>query len=155
LAATCFGGANSKEQTMADTAASLRLTADGAMKLLQAAIAKATEMQVPQCISVVDAGGHLLAFARMDGAFALSIETSLMKAKTAASYGVPTGDIAAGIDLKLAIATQGKRINLPGGLPVIVDGHVIGAIGVGSGTGEQDKQVANAALGAIAGAKRF
>jgi glc operon protein GlcG len=140
---------------MADTAASLRLTADGAMKLLHAAIAKATEMQVPQCISVVDAGGHLLAFARMDGAFALSIETSLMKAKTAASYGVPTGDIAAGIDLKLAIATQGKRINLPGGLPVIVDGHVIGAIGVGSGTGEQDKQVANAALGAIAGAKRF
>ena len=140
---------------MADTAASLRLTADGAMKLLKAAIAKATEMQVPQCISVVDAGGHLLAFARMDGAFALSIETSLMKAKTAASYGVPTGDIAAGIDLKLAIATQGKRINLPGGLPVIVDGHVIGAIGVGSGTGEQDRQVANAALGAIAGAKRF
>lgn len=140
---------------MADTAASLRLTADGAMKLLQAAIAKATEMQVPQCISVVDAGGHLLAFARMDGAFALSIETSLMKAKTAASYGVPTGDIAAGIDLKLAIATQGKRINLPGGLPVIVDGHVIGAIGVGSGTGEQDKQVANAALAALAGAKRF
>ena len=140
---------------MADTAASLRLTADGAMKLLHAAIATATEMQVPQCISVVDAGGHLLAFARMDGAFALSIETSLMKAKTAASYGVPTGDIAAGIDLKLAIATQGKRINLPGGLPVIVDGHVIGAIGVGSGTGEQDRQVANAALGAIAGAKRF
>jgi len=140
---------------MADTAATLKLTLGGAMKLLQAAIAKATEMQVPQCISVVDAGGHLLAFARMDGAFALSIETSLMKAKTAASYGVPTGDIAAGIDLKLAIATQGKRINLPGGLPVIVDGHVIGAIGVGSGTGEQDRQVANAALGAIAGAKRF
>ena len=125
------------------------------MKLLQAAIAKATEMQVPQCISVVDAGGHLLAFARMDGAFALSIETSLMKAKTAASYGVPTGDIAAGIDLKLAIATQGKRINLPGGLPVIVDGHVIGAIGVGSGTGERDRQVANAGLAALAGAKRF
>ena len=43
-----------------------------------------------------------------------------------------------GIDIKLAIATQGKRINLPGGLPVIVDGHVIGGIGVGSGTGEQD-----------------
>ncbi len=42
---------------------------------------------------------------------------SLMKAMTAASYGIPTGDIAAGIDLKLAIATQGKRINLPGGLP--------------------------------------
>jgi uncharacterized protein GlcG (DUF336 family) len=78
-----------------------------------------------------------------------------MKAMTAASYGIPTGDIAAGIDLKLANATQGKRINLPGGLPVIVDGQVIGGIGVGSGTGEQDRQVANAALGALAGAKRF
>ena len=95
------------------------------MKLLHAAMAKAKEMNVPQCISIVDAGGHLLAFARMDGAYALSIDTSLMKAKTAAAYGVPTGDIAAGIDLKLAIATQGQRINLPGGLPVIVDGHVI------------------------------
>jgi uncharacterized protein GlcG (DUF336 family) len=140
---------------MADTASSLKLTIDGAMKLLNAAMAKAREMQVPQCIAIVDAGGHLLAFARMDGAFALSVDTALMKAMTAASYGIPTGDIAAGIDIKLAIATQGKRINLPGGLPVIVDGHVIGAIGVGSGTGEQDRQVANAALDALPGASRF
>jgi uncharacterized protein GlcG (DUF336 family) len=118
-------------------------------------MAKAKEMGVGQCISVVDAGGHLLAFVRMDGAFSQSIDTSLMKAMTAASYGIPTGDIAAGVDLKLAIATQGKRINLPGGLPVIIDGHVIGGIGVGSGSGEQDRQVANAALGALAGAERF
>jgi uncharacterized protein GlcG (DUF336 family) len=142
-------------ESMADTMPSLRLSSDGAMKLLTAAMAKAKEMGVPQCIAIVDAGGHLLAFARMDGAYSQSIDTSLMKAMTAASYGVPTGDIAAGIDLKLAIATRGKRINLPGGLPIIVDGHVIGGIGVGSGTGEQDKQVANAALGALAGAKRF
>ena len=140
---------------MADTSPSLKLTIDGAMKLLDAAMAKARDMKVPECIAVVDAGGHLLAFARMDGAFALSIDTALVKAMTAASYGIPTGDIAAGVDIKLAIATQGKRVNLPGGLPVIVDGHVVGAIGVGSGTGEQDREVAAAALGAIAGAKRF
>jgi glc operon protein GlcG len=140
---------------MADTSPSLKLTIDGAMKLLDAAMAKARDMKVPECIAVVDAGGHLLAFARMDGAFALSIDTALVKAMTAASYGIPTGDIAAGVDIKLAIATQGKRVNLPGGLPVIVDGHVIGAIGVGSGTGEQDREVAAAALGVIAGAKRF
>ena len=140
---------------MADTSPSLKLTIEGAMKLLDAAMAKARDMKVPECIAVVDAGGHLLAFARMDGAFALSIDTALVKAMTAASYGIPTGDIAAGVDIKLAIATQGKRVNLPGGLPVIVDGHVIGAIGVGSGTGEQDREVAAAALGAIAGAKRY
>jgi uncharacterized protein GlcG (DUF336 family) len=140
---------------MADTSPSLKLTFDGAQKLLNAAVAKARDMNVPQCIAVVDTGGHLLALARMDGAFALSVDTALMKAKTAASYGIPTGNIAAGIDIKLAIATQGKRINLPGGLPVIVDGHVIGGIGVGSGTGEQDREVANAALGAFPGAKTF
>jgi glc operon protein GlcG len=140
---------------MADTVASLKLTSEGAMRLLQAAMAKAKEMNVPQCIAVVDAGGHLLAFARMDGAFVQSIDTALMKAMTAASYGAPTGGIEAGIDIKLAIATQGKRINLPGGLPIVVGGHVIGGIGVGSGTGEQDRQVANAGLAALAGAKTF
>ena len=113
---------------MADTAPSAKLTLEGAQKLLAAAIAKA---------------------------FALSVETALRKAQTAAAYGKPTGDIAAGLDLKLAIATEGKRVNLLGGLPVIVDGHVAGAIGVGSGTGEQDREVAAAALGAIAGARRF
>src|SRR5215831_14874552 len=74
------------------------LSYEGAEKMLAAAIAKATDMQVPQCISIVDAGGHLLAFARMDGAFAMSMQTSLMKAKTAASYGEPTGHILAGVD---------------------------------------------------------
>jgi len=140
---------------MADTAPTTKLTFEGAQKLLAAAIAKARELNVPQCICIVDAGGHLLTMGRMDGAFALSIETALRKAQTAAAYGKPTGDIAAGLDLKLAIATEGKRVNLLGGLPVIVDGQVAGAIGVGSGAGEQDREVAAAALGAIAGAKRY
>lgn len=140
---------------MAATGPFLKLTNEGAMKALNAAMGKAADMGVPQCISIVDAGGHLLAFTRMDGAFSLSIDTSLMKAKTAASYGDPTGHITEGVDIKLAIATQGQRINLPGGLPVIVDGHVIGAIGVGSGTGAQDLEVANVGIAAIDGAQRF
>jgi uncharacterized protein GlcG (DUF336 family) len=140
---------------MAFTIETKTLSYDGAQRMLAAAIAKATEMNVPQCISIVDAGGHLLAFARMDGAFAMSFDTSLMKAKTAASYGEPTGNIIAGVDIKLAIATQGKRINLPGGLPVVIDGRVVGAIGVGSGTGEQDREVAAAALKAVPAARQF
>jgi uncharacterized protein GlcG (DUF336 family) len=131
------------------------LSYEGAQTILAAAVAKAAEMRVPQCISIVDAGGHMIAFARMDGAFAMSMPTSLMKAKTAASYGEPTGNILAGVDIKLAIATQGERINLPGGLPIIIDGRVVGAIGVGSGTGEQDREVAAAALRAVPGAKQF
>ena len=140
---------------MAETSPALRLTNEGAMNILGAAMAKAAEMGVPQCISVVDAGGHLLAFSRMDGAFVLSIDSSLMKAMTAASYGEPTGHIPEGVDLKLAIATQGKRVNLPGGLPIIVDGHLVGGIGVGSGAGHEDLEVANAGLAAIPGTKRF
>jgi uncharacterized protein GlcG (DUF336 family) len=140
---------------MADTAHCVKLTSDGALNLLNAAIAKAREMNVPQCISVVDTGGHLLAFFRMDGAFVLSIETSLRKAMTAASYGEPTGNMREGVDLKLAIATEGKRINLPGGLPIVVNGHVIGGIGVGSGTGEQDREVAAAALKVLPNARQF
>lgn len=140
---------------MAETSPALRLTNEGAMKILDAAMAKAAEMGTPQCISVVDAGGHLLAFSRMDGAFVLSIDSSLMKAMTAASYGEPTGHIPEGVDLKLAIATQGKRVNLPGGLPIVVDGHLVGGIGVGSGAGHEDLEVANAGLAAIPGTRRF
>lgn len=140
---------------MANTIDTKVLSYSGAEKLLAAAIAKASEMKVPQCISIVDTGGHLLAFARMDGAFAMSMQTSLMKAKTAASYGGPTGHLLAGVDIKLAIATQGERINLPGGLPIIVDGRVVGAIGVGSGTGEQDLEVASTALKVMPEAKQF
>ena len=140
---------------MAETAPSLKLTWEGATRLVQAAVAKAHEIGVPECISVVDTGGHLLAFARMDGAFVQSIDSSLVKAMTAASYSEPTGNIEAGIDLKLAIATNGKRVNLPGGLPIIVDGHTVGGIGIGSGTGAQDLVVAKAALRALANAKPF
>jgi len=104
---------------MADTAPTTKLTFEGAQKLLAAAIAKARELNVPQCICIVDAGGHLLTMGRMDGAFALSIETALRKAKTAAAYGIPTGGIAPALEIKLALGTDGQRINLLGGGRII------------------------------------
>ena len=64
---------------MSDTITTKVLSYEGARKVLDAAIAKAKSMNVPQCITVVDAGGHLLAFARMDGAFAMSFDTAFMK----------------------------------------------------------------------------
>ena len=140
---------------MAQTTPSLRLTYEGAAAILTAAVGKASDMRVPQCITVVDSGGQLITMARMDGAFALSIDTALRKAQTAACYGAPTGHIAEGVDIKLAIATEGKRINLPGGLPIIVDGHLIGGIGVGSGSGAQDLEVAKVGIAALAGTQSF
>ena len=140
---------------MADTKKSLKLTHGGALKILQAAIEKAGAMGVPQCITIVDAGGHMLAFCRMDGAYVLSNDSSLKKAVTAAIYGQLTGQMDDNVAIKLAIATDGKRVNLPGGVPIIVDGHFIGGIGVGSGTGAQDLEVAKAGIAALDGAQRF
>ncbi|MBC7779559.1 MAG: heme-binding protein [Proteobacteria bacterium] len=140
---------------MPDYVPHLKLTHEGALKMLAAGIAKAQAMGQPQCITIVDDGGHLLAFVRMDGARVLSIDSSRKKAMSAASGRTPTGQMAAANELKLALATDGKVTNLLGGVPVIVDGHTIGAVGVGSGTGEQDLEVAQAAIAALEGARAF
>lgn len=140
---------------MSDFVASFKLTHSGALKMLNAGIAKALEMKQPQCITITDDGGHLMAFVRMDGAKVLSIDSSRKKAMSAASARAPSGQSHAAVEIKLALATDGKLTNLLGGLPVIVDGHVIGAVGVGSGTGEQDLEVAKAAIAAIPGAKQY
>lgn len=136
----------------------LHLTADGARLLIDAAAAHAATMGVPQCIAVVDQGCNLLAFLRMDGARILSIRSATRKAMTAATTGKPTGGLHQDVELKLAVATDGEMVNLKGGLPVIVDGQVVGGIGVGSGSGEQDLEVAEIAVARlreqIAGTRR-
>lgn len=106
-------------------------------------------MGVPQNITIVDEGGNLLAFARMDEAKLLSIEISRAKAISAASHRRPTSQRDPEIEMKLAIATGGRLTSLQGGLPIVIRGVCVGAIGVGSGIGEQDVAVARAALAAI------
>lgn len=140
---------------MSLTRPALRLTHDGARVLLDAAIAHALGMGVPQCIAVVDEGCNLVAFVRMDGARVLSIRTAQRKAMTAATTGRPTGTLDPAIELKLAVGSDGEMLNLRGGLPIIVGQQVIGGIGVGSGHGDQDYAVANAALAAFTGAQTF
>lgn len=132
---------------MSLTRPAIKLTHKGAMVLLEAAVAHAEKMGVPQCIAIVDEGCNLMAFVRMDGARVLSIKSSQRKAMTAATTGKPTGEIDPAIELKLAVVTDGDMVNLKGGLPIIVDGIVIGGIGVGSGRGEQDLEVARTAFG--------
>lgn len=130
------------------------LTHAGAMIVLQGAIAKAEAMGVPQCIAIVDIGGNLLAFIRMDGAKILSQFSATQKAVTAMSSGVPTGKVAQDVELKLALATDGKLTNLKGGIPIAIDDQIVGAIGVGSGTGDQDVEVALAGIHALQDALR-
>lgn len=140
---------------MSATFTQTKLSYTGALQLLNTAIEKALAMKQPQCIAVVDDGCNLLAFVRMDGAKILSEKSAIHKAMTAASSRVPTGNTEEGLAAKLAAATGGLTTNLKGGLPIIVDGQVIGGIGVGSGTGDQDREVGNFALAAFAGAQTF
>jgi glc operon protein GlcG len=134
------------------------LTLAGARKALEAAEAKATEMKLKANIAVVDDGGHLLAFVRMDGARPASAATAQTKAVSAATMRRPTGPMAASgtpdliVDLGVpgAAAAYGAKVTtLLGGVPIVVDGQVVGAVGVGGGTGEQDAEIARAGVRAI------
>lgn len=126
-----------------------RLTYAGAALAVEAAVAKAGEIGVPQNVSVVDAGGNLLAFAGMDGAHFLARHSSLSKARTAASLGAPTGHLSAQFGVDLALATGLHSINMVGGLPITVGDELIGAVGVSSGAADEDLCVAEAARDAV------
>lgn len=128
------------------TVDSVRLTHRGALALIEAAVAKAAAMGVPQCIVVTDASGEVLASVRMDGAKFLSLRTAHAKARTAASNNAPTGALGNEAALAASVTAKGSMTVLKGGLPVRFNGKLAGAIGVGSGTGEQDVEVGQAAL---------
>ncbi len=130
----------------------------GAETILTAARQKATSMGLAVNIAVVDNGGHLLAFARMDGARPASGYTALTKAAAAATFRQETGPLPAKgePDLLLSLSLQttalaggGKGTPLKGGVPIVVDRQVAGAVGVGGGTGEQDAEVAKAGIKAL------
>jgi glc operon protein GlcG len=140
------------------TKAKTELNLSGAELIVAAAKAKAAAMGWKMNLAVVDDGGHLLAFARMDGARPASVATAITKATTAATFRQETGPLPAKGDPDLllnlslqnaAAASGGKITTLKGGVPIIVDGQVIGAIGVGGGSGEQDAEVAKAGIQAL------
>lgn len=128
-----------------------QLTHQAVLQMLNAAVAKAEAMGQPQCIVIVDASGETLAQLRMDGAKFLSLKSARTKARTAASIGQPSGVIPEEVGLFIAAATDGDVTRLRGGLPIIVNETLIGGVGVGSGSPEQDIEVAEAALSVLTG----
>jgi uncharacterized protein GlcG (DUF336 family) len=132
-----------------------KLTLEGAQLVLTAAQARAVEIKVPMDIAVVDDGAHLLAFVRMDGAKLSSVEIAIRKAQGAAIRRLPTAPARTGdevnvvLSMGLALATQGRQIPVRGGLPLLVDGICVGAIGVSNGTEDQDVDVAQAGVRAL------
>jgi glc operon protein GlcG len=126
-----------------------QLTYAAAAVAIAAAVAKSREIAAPECIAVVDAGGNLLAFARVEGAAVLALEPAIAKAATSASLGMPTGGIPFEFGANLGIASAGGITNLGGGFPIVLGDEIVGAIGVGSGTTEQDIAVAAAGRDAV------
>ncbi len=138
---------------MADLVKKYSVSSDLAGKMVDAAVAKARELGVSENVTIVDDGGNLKAFSRMDGAPILSIEMAHNKAYTAL-FGVSTqeffdfiqGDpsLLAGIPALARVAAWG------GGFPIKVDGEVVGAIGLsGAPTLESDVACAKAALALV------
>jgi len=129
------------------------ITLDQAHAALEAAAKKAQEIQTKMDIAVVDAGGNLKAFARMDGAWLGSIDIAIKKAKTARYFDMPTGEIGKlsqpGKPLYQIEVSNGGLITFPGGVPIKNgQGTVIGAIGVSGSTVENDHTVADAGANA-------
>ena len=132
------------------------LTLEAAERILAAATKKATELGTRMDIAVVDAGGNLKAFVRMDGAWLGSIDISIRKARTARWFDMNTGEIGKlsqpGGPLYGIEHSNGGLITFPGGVPLKDGkGNVVGAVGVSGSTVENDHAVA--AAGAEASSK--
>ncbi len=128
-----------------------RLDLEDARLLIKGASDKARDIGVPMCVAVVDESGNLVAFERMDGGKTTSVIIAQDKAFTAAAARKPTheynaanvpGNLAFGIHTEVG----GRLSTVGGGLPVLVNGEVVGGIGLSSGTPQQDMDCAQAGI---------
>ena len=125
-----------------------------AKRMLSAAEAKAASLGIPYNIAVVDAGGHLVAFVRQDDALIGSIDLAIDKAVTARIFDKTTAELATlaqsgGPLFGIQESNAGKVVIFGGGLPIVVGGKTIGAVGASAGTVEQDVAVAEAGIAAL------
>jgi len=130
----------------------LSINLESAKKAVAAAVAEARKNNWNMAVAIVDPGGYLVYFEKMDGTQTGSVDLSIEKARTAALFRRPTKVFQDGV----AVGGEGLRllrltgaIPIDGGVPIIVDGKLIGGIGVSGGSGEQDGQVAKAGAEAV------
>lgn len=120
--------------------------ADGAIK-------HAESLDIKICVAVCDAGGRLISFHRMDGAIWAAVYGCQGKAVASAAFGRPSGDLTERADhptFRGIVAKEGGHMILGrGGVPIVRDGEVIGACGVGGGTGEEDELCAEAGVALV------
>jgi uncharacterized protein GlcG (DUF336 family) len=132
----------------------LKLTLDDAKIMMNGAINKAVEIGVDMDIAIVDDGGHLMLFTRMENARITSINISIDKAFTAAAARKPTADYGAAVRnhgpaFGIQSSHQGRFCVVGGGLPLFVEGQIVGGIGCSSGAPDQDTVVSQAGLDAL------
>ena len=139
---------------MADPKIRDTITLAEARRVIEAAEKKAAEIGQPMDIAVCDAGGNLKAHVRMDTANVGSISISINKAYTAIAFQCQTADLTSdtrpdGPIYGLSDAHGGRLVVFPGGIPLVRDSHIVGAVGVSTGTIEQDQEVAEAGAAAF------
>ncbi|PTX64665.1 uncharacterized protein GlcG (DUF336 family) [Melghirimyces profundicolus] len=135
-----------------------KLELEDAKLMIEAAKKKAEEIKVLETIAIVDDGGHLIALERMNGARITGPEIAVAKAFTAAGHKrsthlfnrEPNGPVLPGNEAYgIQLMFPGKFAVFVGGFPVVIDGEVVGGVGISGGNGEQDIAVGKAALDAL------
>ena len=121
----------------------------GAQMVLQAAKDSAQQRHAPSAIAVVDPAGDLLAFQRMDGVRAASADLAIEKARTAARLQRPTEEIEDSINQGRTAFVTANIPALRGGMPIRVNGEVVGAVGIAGLSKEADADIANTAAAAL------
>ncbi len=139
---------------MATTLSSVSISLEGARRVMDAAIAKATEMGIDACISVCDPAGHAVITVRMDGAPLLSVGIASDKAYTCIAFkGMAThlwwGALKDDPSLVHGIIKTDRFIVFGGGVPLKVKKKLVGSIGVSGGSAEQDQAIAEAGAKAL------
>ncbi|HEY3910068.1 MAG TPA: heme-binding protein [Stellaceae bacterium] len=128
----------------------MALSLEEANRVVRGALAKAQELGIKVSAAVCDAGGHPIALQRMDGAIWASTYGSQGKAVASAAFGRPSGEMAARADQPtprgIAATAGGRMIMGQGAVPIIRNGVVEGACGVGGGTSQQDEDCAHAGV---------
>jgi len=130
------------------------ITLKDTKRIIEAAEVKATEIGQPMNIAVADAGGNLISHVRMDDAWLGSIDISIKKAYTSRAFNIATKDLATHSQsgnqfFGIHASNDGKIMIFAGGIPLKIDGKVVGAIGVSGGSGDQDHAVAEAGAAAL------
>jgi glc operon protein GlcG len=133
----------------AQTISVMVLDQSGAQTVLQAAKEGAQQRNAPSAIAVVDPAGDLLAFERMDGVRPASADLAIQKARTAARLQRPTAEIEHNINHGRTAFVTARIMALRGGMPVRVNGEVVGAVGVAGLSKETDAEIARTAAAAV------